>query len=74
MRPLMHVTEVLRAEVSINLRGGQRNVAQKLLDSPQIGPAFEQVRSERVPQSVGRQVSCRTDLVKVVIEHAAHTP
>ena len=40
-------------DVSVDLGRRQIGVAEQLLHGPQVGSAFEQVRSVRVPQRVG---------------------
>src|ERR687885_250596 len=39
-------------DMRVDLRGGERAVAEEFLDRPQVSAAFEQVGRERVPQPV----------------------
>ena len=45
--------EPVAGHVGVDLGGRQIGVAEELLDCPEVGSAFEQVRSVRVAQRVG---------------------
>ena len=49
---VVHPPQALFGDVGVDLGGGDRGVAQHLLQAPQVGPALEQVRRKRVPQHV----------------------
>lgn len=52
MAPLVACSKVISSHRSVNLGGGQINVAQQLLDRPQICAALEEVRRKRMPEGV----------------------
>ena len=52
MAPLVGCSKVVPSHGSVNLGGGQINVAQQLLHGTQVGTAFEEVRCERVTECV----------------------
>ena len=52
MRAVVDLAQALAVDVAVDLRRRERRVAEQLLDRPQVGAAFEQVRRERVAQAV----------------------
>ena len=40
-------------DVAVDLRGGERSVAEQLLDRAEVGAALEQVGGERMAQAMG---------------------
>ena len=56
MRRRVDLAEPVHRDQGVDLRGGDRRVAQQFLDDPDVGPAVQQVRGERVPQRVRRYV------------------
>ena len=54
MSPLVGPSNVVGCHVGVDLGGGDIGVAEHRLHAPQVGPPFQQVGRERVPQLVGR--------------------
>src|SRR5204862_7796532 len=52
MCPLIGLFEPRGLYPSVDLRRGHTRMSEHLLDGPQIGPAVEQMRRERVPEGV----------------------
>src|SRR5262249_56463866 len=52
MSAVVHPAQPLAVDVAVRLRRRQRAVSEQLLDRPQIGTALEQMRRERVAQSM----------------------
>src|SRR6266516_7123330 len=52
MRSVVDAAQSLAVDVAVDLRRRERAVAEQLLNRPQIRPAFQQMRCERVTQSV----------------------
>ena len=52
MGEVIDLPETFGVHMAIDLRGRERGVAEQLLDRPQVGAAFEQVRRERVAQAM----------------------
>ena len=50
MRLEVNVTQLLFAEVRVNLGSGDIRVAEHLLDTAKIGPSRQQVSGETVPE------------------------
>ena len=65
MRGIVHVRQMLKVEVGINLRGGQVGVAEQLLHRAQIAARLQHVGSEGVAQLV------RVDMA---VDALFHTP
>src|SRR5947208_5008558 len=59
MRALVDLDESLRRYVRVPLRGGERGVAEQLLDAAQVGAHVEKMRGEAVPQGVRMHVALR---------------
>lgn len=59
----MEPFESFTGDMSINLGRRQIGMSQHNLDAPEVGPVFQKVRGERVPESVRRNIldeSCLT--------------
>src|SRR5437762_7335174 len=52
MRSVVDTAQPPSVDVAVQLRRRERAVAEQLLDRAQVGPAFEQVRRESVPQAM----------------------
>ncbi len=65
--------EPLHRDVGVSLSGRQAGVAEQFLNGPQIGSALQNVRSCRVPQSVGSQVR-DSGLHGQSVHHSTHGP
>src|SRR2546421_6219798 len=52
MRAVVDLSQARSVHVAVHLRGGERAVAEQLLDRAQVGAALEQMRRERVAQAV----------------------
>ena len=52
MRVVVDAPEPVPVDVAVDLRRRQRGMAEQLLNRPQVGAALEQVRCERVAQTV----------------------
>src|SRR5215217_3195357 len=52
MRAVVDLAEAAGVDVAVYLGRRERAVPEQLLDRPQVGAALEQVRRERVPQTV----------------------
>src|SRR5439155_2714584 len=52
MRAVVDPAKALPVHVAVHLRGRQGTVAEQLLDRPQVGAAFEQMRRERVAEAM----------------------
>ena len=52
------MAQPLGGDVGVDLRGGQRGVAEQLLHGAQVGTALEQVGGRGVPQPVRAHVGC----------------
>src|SRR6187401_2704859 len=50
MRPTVDVPDPLPGQMRVELGRGDTRMSEQLLDDPQVGPAFEQMRGERVTQ------------------------
>lgn len=44
--------ESIHRNVGVDLRGGERGVAEELLHAPEVGPALQQMCSSGVPETV----------------------
>src|SRR5665811_2085975 len=55
MRPSVHLPDPLAGQVRVDLRRADARMSQQLLDDPQVGPALQQVRGERVAERVRRR-------------------
>src|SRR5215204_5550142 len=56
MRLFVRPSKPLVRDVGVNLRSGQRGVAEHLLHAAQIGTAFEQMRGHGMPKSMRSEV------------------
>ena len=61
MSLVVHGTQPRDRDVGVELRGGQRRVAEQFLDDAQVGAALEQMRRGAVPQPVRADVRCTVD-------------
>ena len=52
MGEVIDLPETFRVHMAVDLRGRERRVPEQLLNRPQIGAAFEQMRRERVAEAV----------------------
>ena len=52
MGPTVDVPDPLPGQMRVQLGRGDARMSEQLLDDPQVGPALEQVRRERVPERV----------------------
>jgi len=52
MRAVVHTPESTSIDVAVHLRGRERAVPEQLLDRPQVGAPFEQVRREGMAKPV----------------------
>lgn len=50
---LMGLDEMLLVQMSVDLSGGNVGMSQQLLNHPEVGPPFEEVSREGMPQQVG---------------------
>src|SRR6187200_2135914 len=60
MRPTVDVPDPLPGQMGVELGRGDTRMSEQLLDDPQVGPAFEQVRRERVAQGVRADLAGQT--------------
>ena len=63
MRLVVHCTQARDRDVGVQLRGGQRRVAEQLLHDAQVGPALEQVGGGAMPQPMRADVRCAVNSV-----------
>src|SRR5215471_3534754 len=63
--------EPINADMRVELSGGQRGVAEHLLNAAQVGAAFQQVRGSRVAQPVGSGVGHRSGRGDASVHHPA---
>src|SRR6476469_5251212 len=61
-----------RLDLGVNLRRGQAGVSQQLLDRPQVSPALQQMRGERMAQRMGRDPARDGGLADPALQPAAH--
>ena len=61
MSLVVHCPQPRDRHVGVQLRRGQRRVAEQFLDDAQVGAAFEQVGGRAVPQPVRADVRCAVD-------------
>ena len=61
-------------DVGIDLRRGQRCVAEEFLNTAQVGTALEQMGSHRMPQPVRPQVGCTIDHPQGAMDDPAYHP
>ena len=59
MGPAIDVPDPLPGQMRVQLGRGDTRMTEQLLDDPQVGAAFEQVRRERVPQRVRAHPAAR---------------
>jgi hypothetical protein len=52
MSLVVDATEATAVDMAVQLRRRQRTMAQELLDGSEVGPAFHEMRRERMPQPV----------------------
>ena len=52
MGPAVDLPDPLAGQVRVELGRGDTRMSEQLLDDPQVGAAFEQMRRERVAQRV----------------------
>src|SRR5262249_3096878 len=55
----VRLQQLRRVEMRVALRGAETRVAEELLNRTQVGPAFQQMRGERVPQGVRADAESR---------------
>ena len=53
MRLSVNLQQALDVHVGVDLRRGERGVAEQFLDDAQVGPGFQQVGGEGVAEGVG---------------------
>ena len=66
MGVVVDVSHSLRRQVRVHLGRGQGLVAQKLLDTAQVGAVVQQVGGEAVPQGVRADVGIEPGLGEVL--------
>lgn len=71
MTPIIHLDHLLHRYLSVDLRRREPCVAEEFLDVAKVGSLIEQVRRERVPQAVGRDVVDVGTELDVFVDHAA---
>ena len=64
----------ISGQVSVNLRGDQVSMPEKLLDTPQVGSRIEHVSGEAVSQFVRRKVWIQSSREKVKFQPALDQP
>ena len=72
MGAVVNLDQLFHRDLSINLCGRQSSVTQKLLYITEICSAIEQVRGERMPQAVRRNVVDVGTLSDVFVDHPAN--
>src|SRR5215472_15599867 len=55
-------------DVRVDLRGGQIGVPEHLLNRPQVGAPFDEVRGERMAQLVRRRQSAQAGFERVALQ------
>ncbi len=60
--------------VRVTLRGGQRRVAEQLLNGAEVRSVSEQVRGKGVPQRVRVQIPVYVDQAHIFFHDARHRP
>src|SRR6266850_5494429 len=71
---LVDAKHLLRADVSVPLRGGKGSVAEELLDRAEVGASIEKVRREGVPEAVRGDPVLHRALQEARLEDAPHAP
>lgn len=66
----MNLAKTLVCDMRVDLRCGDRGVAEEGLDGADVGTVSEQVRCERMPQRVRGDVLRDTGGTRVVIDDA----
>lgn len=74
MRLVVHSAQPGDGDMGVELGGGQRGVAEQLLNDPQIGTAFEQVCRGTVPQPVWPDVGRTRDRGHGLVHDCARLP
>ncbi len=68
----MHVLKPFHAHVSVYLGGRQRNVTEQLLDRAKVRASLDEVRRERVSQSVRRDVRDTARSLQLPVDDPTH--
>ena len=67
MSLLVDIQDMLLGQVGIDLGRGNVSMAQDFLDHPQIGPMFQQMSREAMPEGMGSHVFCNAGLLAVLL-------
>ena len=65
--PFIGGPQVVLAELGVDLGGGDGDVAEQLLDHPDVGPVGQHVAGARVPEDVGADQGAEPDPLGVVV-------
>src|SRR5699024_12456024 len=67
-------SQALCADVRVDLRGGQRGVAEEVLDAAQVRAALDEMGRGAVAEGVRRDVAGDPGLARVTVHEGAHGP